>query len=132
MTVFVDTSALYAAADGNDSACRRAVATWTDLLEQNATLVTTNYILLETSALIQHRLGLARLQAFHQDVFPLLSVEWVTPDRHRSGVEATLTSARRQLSVVDCISFQTMRELGIHTAFAFDTHFRQQGFRCIP
>jgi len=132
VTVFVDTSALYAAADREDAACRQAVDTWTDLLQRQVTLVTTNYVLLETGSLIQSRLGLAFLRAFHEDVFPLLTVHWITPERHSAGVEAALTAARRKLSVVDCVSFQIMRERGIHTAFAFDSHFRQQGFKVIP
>jgi predicted nucleic acid-binding protein len=41
-------------------------------------------------------------------------------------------AARRKLSLVDCISFQTMREYGAPTAFCFDPHFREQGFDTIP
>jgi predicted nucleic acid-binding protein len=36
------------------------------------------------------------------------------------------------LSLVDCTSFQVMRQLGIDTAFAFDEHFAEQHFTCIP
>jgi uncharacterized protein len=36
------------------------------------------------------------------------------------------------LSLVDCISFQTMRVYGAQTAFCFDPHFREQGFDTIP
>lgn len=44
----------------------------------------------------------------------------------------TLTANRRQLSLVDCVSFTVMRERGIKTAFVFDDHFEEQGFECIP
>ena len=132
MTVFVDTSALYAAADQEDAEHRRSVAAWSDLLLRSVTLLTTNYVLLETSALLQSRLGHSALRAFHQDVYPLLSVDWISLERHRAGVEAVLTAARRKLSIVDCVSFHTMRSQSVQTAFAFDPHFREQGFHLIP
>jgi len=45
---------------------------------------------------------------------------------------ALLTAAARDLSLVDCVSFAIMRERNLDTAFAFDRHFTQQGFTCIP
>jgi|GEM_PF-2518604 len=35
---------------------------------------------------------------------------------------------RQPLRLVDCSSFQVMRQLGIQRAFAIDRHFREQGF----
>ena len=40
--------------------------------------------------------------------------------------------SRRKLSLVDCISFEIMRNSGIKTIFTFDSHFAEQGFHCIP
>jgi predicted nucleic acid-binding protein len=88
--------------------------------------------LLETSALVGHRLGVVALRAFHQDVAPILRVEWITETQHRAGVEALLTAGRKRLSLVDCVSFQLMRESGVREAFCFDQHFREQGFGTIP
>jgi predicted nucleic acid-binding protein len=36
------------------------------------------------------------------------------------------------LSLVDCASFEVMRLHGIRKAFAFDKHFREQGYELIP
>jgi predicted nucleic acid-binding protein len=58
----------------------------------------------------------------------MLDVQWATDSNHQAGVAALLTAASRQLSLVDCASFETMRSLGIQTAFAFDRHFVEQGF----
>jgi predicted nucleic acid-binding protein len=132
VTVFVDTSAFYAVVDHDDGNHARAARSWSALLDGNATLLTNNYVLVETAALLQHRLGLAALRAFQQDVVPLLTVDWVGEQRHRAGVEAVLAAARKKLSVVDCLSFQTMREYGVRQAFCFDRHFRQQGFDTTP
>ena len=50
---------------------------------------------------------------------------------HRSGVGALLSASRRDLSLVDCVSFEVMRTSGINTVFAFDKHFNEQGFTLI-
>jgi len=132
MIVFVDTSAFYAGLDQDDINHKRAKNAWTDLLAGDARLLTNNYVLLETSALLQKRLGPAASRLLYRDFVPLLTVDWISQQRHQAGVEALLAAARRKLSLVDCVSFQTMREYGSQTAFCFDTHFREQGFGTIP
>lgn len=132
MTVFIDTSALYAMLDANDAQHLAAKQTWITLVDQGADLVITNYIVVETLALAQRRLGVAALRMLQEDVIPVLRVEWVTEINHQAGVAALLVAADRRLSLVDCVSFETMRSLGIKTAFAFDHHFAEQGFECIP
>jgi len=105
---------------------------WIELILAEATLVCSDYVLIETLALIQHRIGLAAVRVFQEDIFPLLNIEWVDESTYRSGVASVLTAARRDLSLVDCISFEVMRRLGIHSVFAFDNHFREQAFACLP
>lgn len=128
MTVFVDTSAFYAVVDRDDENHVKADEIWTRLLGGGVTLLTNNYVLLETSALLQHRLGLPALRAFHDYVGPLLTIDWISEQRHNTAVQAALTASRRKVSVVDCASFQTMRHYAIRSVFCFDEHFRQQGF----
>ncbi len=132
MIVYIDTSALYAVLDADDENHERAKRVWTDLITQGAQLVCSNYVLVETFALVQHRLGVEALRTLQEDVLPILHVEWVDESSHRAGVTAVLTAARRRLSLVDCVSFEMMRQLGIKVAFAFDPHFAEQGFQCIP
>jgi len=132
MTVFIDTSAFYAVLDGDDENHASAAKTWANLLRDEHTLMTTNYVLLETSALLQNRLGIPALRTFHQDIVPVLQIEWISEERHFSGVEAALAASRKRLSVVDCVAFQTMRENGVQTAFCFDRHFAAQGFTILP
>jgi predicted nucleic acid-binding protein len=132
MTIFVDTSAFYAVLDRGDENHASARETWLRLLREEHTLVTTNYILVETCALLQNRIGIPALRTFHEDVAPLLRVVWVAEDRHASGVEAALAASRKRLSVVECVAFQVMRESAVDTAFSFDRHFAEQGFTVIP
>ena len=131
MSVFVDTSALFAVLDGDDQNHAQARQTWANLIGQAEELVCTNYILVETSALVQHRLGMEAVRVLEEDVAPILIVEWVDEGTHAAGVAALLTAARRPLSLVDCVSFETMRRLGLRTAFAFDEHFAEQGFELV-
>ncbi len=130
-SVFVDTSAFYAVLDRDDSNHADSEPAWERLLGSD-TLLTSNYVLVETTALVQHRLGMPALRAFSNDVVPLLSVLWVSEQQHRAALEAVLAASRKKLSLVDCVSFQIMRDHGVETAFCFDAHFREQGFRTIP
>ena len=128
MIAFVDTSAFLAVLDRDDRHNATACAKWRALIEQQAVLVVTNYVLVETVALVQSRLGLEALRVLCEDVLPLLQVEWVDEQTHRTGMAGLLAASRRHLSLVDCVSFEVMRRLGINHAFAFDRHFREQGF----
>jgi predicted nucleic acid-binding protein len=132
MTVFVDTSAFYAMLDRDDSNHPGAKAEWTRLLGTNTVLATSNYVLLETSALIQHRLGLKAVHDFQEDVVPLLQVDWIDEERHNAGIEAVLAAGRRRLSLVDCTSFRSARKCGARAVFCFDVHFQEQGFEALP
>ena len=132
MRVFIDTSAFYALLDRDDENHRKAKNAWVDLLKNEDALVTNNYVLVETFALIQHRLGIDALRGFQNDILPLVNIEFIVPELHRSGVSALLSVSRRNLSLVDCVSFEMMRTLEIKTAFAFDLHFKEQGFNTKP
>ena len=95
-------------------------------------LVTTSYVLLETCALVQRRLGIDVLRRFCEEIVPILDVEWVGQDQHEAAVTALLAAGRKGLSLVDCVSFSAMRRNGIKDVFAFDPHFEEQGFNRLP
>ena len=132
MSFFFDTSAFLAVLDADDENHQNAREKWEELISQNAVLVCSNYILVETLALIQNRLGIEAVRAFQEDVVPLLTIEWVNESVHQTGVMGVLAAAKRKLSLVDCVSFDIMRQLGIKSVFAFDRHFKEQGFNCVP
>ena len=131
MTVFVDTSAFYAMMDGNDQDHAAAVAVWDGLVTTSTRLVTTNYALVETLALIQRRLGMPAARVYLNDIVPLLSVVWVDDSLHRAAISMLLAANRRDLGFVDCTSVELMRTAGMSQAFAFDGHFTDQGFDCL-
>jgi predicted nucleic acid-binding protein len=132
MMVFVDTSAYYAFLDADDDEHPRSYAVWAELLAGGDSLVTSNYVLVETMALAQRRLGIEAVRLFEGEVTPLLQVVWVDAEIHQRATAALLAAGRRQLSLVDCVSFVVMRAYGLDTAFAFDPHFAEQGLTVIP
>ncbi len=132
MSVFLDTSALYALLDAEDASHPRAAKTWTALSARDEDLVTSNYVLVETIALLQNRIGPEAVRAFQGGLAPLLRILWIDEEEHAAAVGALLTAGRRRLSLVDCASFEAMRDSGISTAFAFDRDFAEQGFAQIP
>ncbi len=132
MKVFIDTSALLAILDADDKYHRKAKEKWTELITSEALLFCNNYILVETFALIQNRLGMDAVKTLNNDVLPLINIDWVEEATHKAGVAALLTASRKRLSMVDCVSFASMRRLGIIKVFTFDPHFSEQGFMCIP
>jgi len=129
---FVDTAALLALLDGDDRFHSLAAAAWRSLLAQDARLVTSSYVLIETYALAQRRLGMDAVRALSWDFVPLLDIEWVNQDIHHAALTVLLTAARRQLSLVDCTSFEIMRRRNLKQVFTFDIHFSEQGFEIMP
>lgn len=127
MTVFVDTSALYALLDEDDGNHERAVSAWVDLLDRDRP-VTHAYVVVETSALVQRRLGMQAAAQLHRALLPATRVFPVGAEIHARAVERWLTAGRRALSLVDVTSFVVMESLGITRAFAYDQDFRAAGF----
>jgi predicted nucleic acid-binding protein len=102
--IFVDTSAFFAILDRDDDAHAVARQAWTALLsaEAPASLVTSSYVLVESFALIQARLGLDAVRALHDAILPVVAVPWVLEQDHAAAVSALLAADRRRLSLVDC------------------------------
>lgn len=120
MSLFVDTSVWYAAADRGDGSNKRA----REILSTGGRLLTTDHILVETWLLLRHRLHRSAAERF-----------W---DGLRSGVAelepvgaADLASAwaigeafpDQDFSVVDRTSFAVMQRLGLRRVATFDDDF---------
>src|ERR1035437_3944438 len=128
--IFVDTSAFYALLSAHDPSHAEAAEAWSSIQARRDALITSSYVLLETVSLIQRRLGMQAAREFHGAFTPLLTVAWVDSQRHARAMDALLIIGKRDLSLVDCVSFDVMRAMDVETAFAFDDHFTQQGFQC--
>ena len=130
--ILVDTAAFYALVDDRDPNHGRATAAIADLVAAEETLLTHEYVVLEATALIQRRLGLAALRRFADDLLPLVDIAWVDEELHREAREALLAAGRRTVSLVDWTSFLVMRRHGVRRAFTFDPDFGVEGFEVVP
>lgn len=132
MSLFIDTSALYALLDGDEPRHPDVAAAWRTVTDDERILFTSNYVLVETFALVQRRLGLEAVRGFADVFIPLLQPVWVDEELHAAAVASLFTAARRRLSLVDCASFELMRRLGLTDVLALDTDFARQGFNLLP
>lgn len=131
MSVFVDTSALYAVLDRDDSNHSPAAETYLALLERTS-LLTHAYVVVETTALAQRQLGMEAVRALVDDMLPAFDVTLVDESLHQAASAAMLAAGVRDVSLVDWTSFELMRRLGVAEAFAFDDDFARQGFTLLP
>ena len=132
MTVFADTSALYALLVRTEEGHTEVAAAFTRLLQGRRALVTSNYVLLETTALLQRRIGLPAVRDFDERIAPLLTLRWVTEPLHRRAMDRLIRADRRGVSLVDCTSFELMESEAIGEALTLDRDFATAGFRVIP
>ena len=125
--IFLDTSAVMALADTGDEHHAKAVAAMARLASEGHALLTHNYVLIESAALLQRRLGLQSALAFLADA-EKLTVHWVALGDHTEAVGLLAERNRRGLSLVDCMSFIVMKKYGVTAALAYDADFEAEGF----
>lgn len=121
MSVFVDTSAWYAAADADDVSHPRACV----LLEQYASeLLTSDHILVETWQLTARRLGFRVAELLVNAIRTgRARVEEVTLADIEVAAHIAADFEGQTFSLVDRTSWAVMRRLGVHEAIAFDRDY---------
>jgi predicted nucleic acid-binding protein len=108
MTVFIDTSAFFAVLDRDDANHLKATKQWSEILGRDRIMVTTNYVLVETFALLQHRLGLQAVRTFQEDVMPLVTVEWVGEETQDTALPSWADSQSSHLQVRACMEAENV------------------------
>ena len=131
MNTFIDTSAFFAFMDADDGFHEKARDAFAKLVKLENTLHCTNYIVLETTVLLQNRMGIKAVRTFDDDILEIMNIHWVGERLHSIAISNLVTAKRKNISLVDYTSFEIMRALGIKKVFTFDSHFREQGFQVI-
>jgi uncharacterized protein len=120
LTLFVDSSMFYAAADAGEPSNERA----TEVLGGGEPLLTTDHVLVETWFLLRRRLGATAARSF-----------WDALRRGAATLEPVLRAdldvaweigedfSDQDFSLVDRTSFAVMRRLGVSRAATFDDDF---------
>lgn len=131
--VFVDTGPLQAFNNKDDEHHATAIEIFLKLQTTSIGLITTDYIIDEAYTGLLTRSGYN--SAMHFDHF--LQQKWgevihITPEKF-SEAQAVFRRYNRDKvwSFTDCASFVVMKKLKIKTAFTFDNHFEQMGFKIL-
>lgn len=120
MTLFVDSSAFYAAADVGDSSHRRATA----VLSSGEGLITSDHVLIESWLLIRHRLGRTAAERFWAAIRGgAAALEPVGAADLEVAWSIGQAFPDQDLSIVDRTSFAVMERLGVWRAASFDADF---------
>ena len=120
MSLFVDSSAFYAAAYPSEHNNARAKA----VLQTGERLVTSDHVLVETWRLVAHRLGRPVAQRLWAGIRAGgADVETVGASDLEMAWAITQEYAEQDFSLVDCTSFAVMQRLGISRVASFDNHF---------
>lgn len=129
MSVFVDTSALYALLDEADAHHAEASDAFRRLV--GTELVTHAFVVVEASALVGHRLSWQASEHLIDGLLPVIDVREVDRDLYGAAMSAYRQSASARVSLVDQTSFALMRSLGIRRTFAYDDDFAREGFELV-
>jgi predicted nucleic acid-binding protein len=120
MSLFVDTSAWYAAVDSSDASNARAKT----ILAGGEPLVTTDHVLVETWTLLRYRIRRQVAERFWEGLRRGVAVvEPVTAADLEAAWQIGVSFRDQDFSIVDRTSFAVMRRLGIDRAASFDDDF---------
>jgi predicted nucleic acid-binding protein len=129
VSVFVDTSAVYALLDAGDSNHERALRATDRLLGED--LVTHSYVVVELVSLVHRRLGADAAARLIDELLPAIDITDVDATLRARALAAFRASTGSAVSLVDRTSFEFMRQRGIRRAWAMDSDFATEGFEAV-
>lgn len=132
MSLFLDTSGFYALLVETETDHRAVKRAFGEAAGTGRRMVTTNYVVLETVALLQHRIGLDPVHDFDGKILPLVEMLAIDSRLHRRGMDRLFRLDRRRVSLVDAVSFEVMEDEGISDVLGLDPDFKSEGFRVVP
>lgn len=136
-TVYVDSSAFIALLRRADAYHAAAAGHFTRLRRRGALLVTCDPVIAETSTRLRYDAGPAAVTAFREGLEDAaaagqLRVRESDTDLRVAALELIASSPRLRLSYADAVGATVAREVTADAVFAFDTDFRDLGFRLEP
>jgi predicted nucleic acid-binding protein len=129
VSVFVDTSAVYALLDAGDSNHERALRATDRLLGED--LVTHSYVVVELVSLVHRRLGADAAARLIDELLPAIDITDVDATLRARALAAFRASTGSAVSLVDRTSFEFMRQRGIRRAWAMDSDFATEGYEAV-
>ncbi len=131
--IFVDTSAFFALADETDTNHQEAKRLSKKIGKEKLEVVISDHILSETITLIRIKIGFQKALLFGNRLFDSKITNLIVTEEKmlKEGWNIFSKYDDKNFSFVDCISFAIMMKEGIDTAFTFDHHFEQIGFKIL-
>ena len=132
MSLLVDTSGLYALLVSTERDHAAVKNAFRAAAEKGRRLLTTNYVVVETCALLQNRIGIAPVRDLEEKILPLLDIHFVDGALHAAAMQRLIRTDKRRVSLVDVVSFEVMEAEGVRDVLGLDSDFESEGFRLMP
>ena len=131
--VFLDTSYAVALSAVSDEHHKRAVELADEMEAANSHFVTTRAILLEIGnalSRVRHRAAaISLLTALEND--PKVKIVALSEELYHRALERCRDHVDKEWGLIDCVSFDVMKDEGLTEALTADNHFHQAGFRIL-
>lgn len=133
-SVFLDTSYLIALEASDDQHHKEATQHWRETGPSLSSIIATTYVFDETVTFFNSRGRHEKAVEIGRRLRESRIVEIVpeTKTLFETGWTRFQERPDKRYSLTDCISFAVMERSDIDTALAFDKHFQQAGYQCVP
>ncbi|MCP5100030.1 MAG: type II toxin-antitoxin system VapC family toxin [Chloroflexi bacterium] len=134
MKLFVDTSGWVSLFDRSDKYHAITAEKWQILKQEPTDLLTSDYVLDETLTFLLYKAGRRQALQFGRWVLSrsFIKVTHIDHDVWQSAWQMFQNRDDKEWAFTDCTSFVLMQQHSLWTAFTFDHHFEQAGFKLWP
>jgi predicted nucleic acid-binding protein len=128
--IFVDSFAWIAAINKSDNYHEISLRILEELLNKQAKLITTNYIVVETiNALSKVKFRKTVIEFIDKlKKSPHVQIVKITDEIYNNAWTLYQQRMDKDWGITDCISFEVMQMFNIRKAFSSDKHFEQAGY----
>lgn len=126
--VFVDTSGFYGFLDRTDPFHETSKSQFLSCEARGWHMLTSSFVLHETWALVQARLGWDAVEDWLSSLVPLCEIVWINEAIYTTASARTRQARERRLSLTDCSSFEIMLAHNCRHFIGDDKHFQTMGF----
>ena len=131
--VFLDTAFVIASAIGTDAFHEKALELLKEIRALGIQMVITHAIVLEIGNALAgpryRRLAITALDSMETD--DKVTIIPLTEELFEMGYKLYRTRMDKEWGLIDCVSFVTMKQLGIAESLTTDLHFQQAGFAAL-